>query len=191
MRKLLATCIFLTLLLSAAASASTIKAVTIAGTQLTIMGTGFTGIPLTVTFNGARIPIVSSSATTIVATLSPIPAPGTYRLVVKAGTVSTFSYATISAPPAVYTADGTQQPSAHVVFGTVTTDPSTGRVAVTLSGSAQFTSQSSYVCTAVYAEIAQFVVAPSVANTDGSSFTIGGVIGQGTGQPVSYICVGD
>ena len=63
-------------LLHAVALASTINSATISGNQLTITGTGFSGKPLTVIFNGHGIPIDSSSATKIVATLNPVPAPG-------------------------------------------------------------------------------------------------------------------
>ncbi|MGA8152754.1 MAG: IPT/TIG domain-containing protein [Terriglobales bacterium] len=83
------------------ASACTINSVTIAGNQLTITGTGFAGTPLAAIFNTKSIPIVSSSATKIVATLNPVPAPGSYRLVVNSGTASTFSYVSISSAPTI------------------------------------------------------------------------------------------
>jgi len=86
---------------AAAASANTINSTTVSGNQLTITGTGFSGTPLTVIFNGKSIPIVSSSATQIVATLNLIPVPGSYRLVVRAGTTSTFAYVTAPAIPAI------------------------------------------------------------------------------------------
>jgi hypothetical protein len=88
-------------LLPAVAPASVINSTTISGSQLTITGTGFSGTPLTVIFNGKNIPIVSSSATQIVATLNPLPAPGSYRLVVKTGSASTFAYVTAPAIPAI------------------------------------------------------------------------------------------
>jgi hypothetical protein len=87
-------------LLAAVASASVINSTTISGTQLTIIGSGFSGTPVKVTFNGQNIPIASSSSTQIVATVSPVPTFGTYRLLVKAGTSSTTAYVTVPASPA-------------------------------------------------------------------------------------------
>ena len=88
--RILALVIFL--LAGITSSATTINSAVISGTQLTITGTGFSGTPLAVTFNGKTLLIVSSSSTQIVATLNPVPAPGSYRLVVKSGTASTFAY---------------------------------------------------------------------------------------------------
>lgn len=91
----------LLVLLAAVASASVINSTTISGNQLTITGAGFSGTPVKVTFNGQSIPIVSSSATQIVATVSPAPGFGTYRLVVKAGTITTTAYVTVPASPVI------------------------------------------------------------------------------------------
>lgn len=89
----------LLLLLSGIASASpVIDSAVVSGTLLTITGTGFIET-LAVTFNGKRIPITSSSATQIGASLSSVPSPGTYRLTVKAGTASTSGYVSVSAAP--------------------------------------------------------------------------------------------
>jgi len=89
----------LLLFASSFASAAVINGTTIAGAQLTITGSGFTGTPLAVTLDGTKLSVVSSTSTQIIATLNPIPSPGTYRLVVKAGIASTFSYVAISAAP--------------------------------------------------------------------------------------------
>jgi hypothetical protein len=80
-------------------AAPVINSTTVAGNQLTISGTGLSGTPLTVRLNGTTLTIVSSSATQIVANLGKLPAPGTYRLVVRAGTPSTVAYVGISAAP--------------------------------------------------------------------------------------------
>jgi len=66
------------------------------GNQLTIVGTGFSGRPLEVIFNGSRLTIDSSTPTEIVATIDPLPPAGTYRLVVKSGTTSSVAFVTIS-----------------------------------------------------------------------------------------------
>jgi hypothetical protein len=89
----------LLLMFAAPAFATVINGTIVAGNQLTINGTGFSGTPLTVTCNGKNLAVVSNTATTIVATLNPLPAPGTYRLVVKAGTASANGYVAISAAP--------------------------------------------------------------------------------------------
>jgi hypothetical protein len=79
-------------------SAMTINNTTIGANQITINGSGFTGTPLSVTFNGASLSIVSSSASQIVATVNPLPATGTYRLVVKAGSASSTIYVNVPSP---------------------------------------------------------------------------------------------
>jgi len=89
--------------LSASTFAVVVNSAKVAGNQLTITGTGFSGIPLVVTFNGKGISVVSSTSTQIVATLNPAPTPGSYRLVVKAGTASTSSYVSV--------------PTAAILFG--------------------------------------------------------------------------
>lgn len=94
-------CLILLFLLAAAASASVINNATISGNQLTITGAGFSNSPLTVTFNGKLMPIVTNSATQIVATLSPVPLSGTYRLVVKSGGASATAYVTASDIPGI------------------------------------------------------------------------------------------
>ncbi len=89
----------LLLVVPAFANAAVINGTTVVGNRLTITGTGFSGTPLTVTFNAQTLAIVSSTPTHIVATLAPIPAPGSYRLIVKAGNASATSYVAIPAAP--------------------------------------------------------------------------------------------
>jgi len=86
----------LCLLLAIQAAAVVVNGTTVSGNQVTITGTGF-ATPLTVTLNGTKLAVVSNTPTQIIATMNPVPAPGTYRLVVKAGTPSTTTYVAISA----------------------------------------------------------------------------------------------
>lgn len=92
---------FLFMLATSCWAAPVINGTIVAGNQITITGTGFSGTPVTVGFDGMPVTIVTNSATQIVATLSKVPAPGSYRLVVKSGTVSTVAYVAISAAPNV------------------------------------------------------------------------------------------
>lgn len=85
---------------TASANAITINSIAVSGNQLTIGGVGFNGI-LTVTLDGQKLNISSSAPTQIVATVDPIPAPGSYRLVVKAGGASTSAYVALPSSPAV------------------------------------------------------------------------------------------
>jgi hypothetical protein len=87
-------------LLSGAASAATINSIAVSGNQMTIGGVGFNGT-LTVTLDGQKLTIDSSTTTQIVATMNPVPAPGSYRLLVKAGTASATAYVTVPSAPAV------------------------------------------------------------------------------------------
>jgi hypothetical protein len=77
-------------------SAITINSAVAVGPQLTITGTGFSGKPLSVTFNGSELTVNSSTAKQIVATIDPLPPAGTYRVVVKAGAASDTVYVTLS-----------------------------------------------------------------------------------------------
>ena len=52
--------------------------------HLVISGSGFTGNQLAVTLNGEQLSVLSSTPTMIVAALAP-PTPGSYKLIVKAG----------------------------------------------------------------------------------------------------------
>jgi len=114
------------LLIAATVSASTINGTTLSGKQLTITGTGFSETPLTVTFNGKKIPVVSNTATQIVATLQSIPAPGSYRLVVMSGTASTFSYMAISASPNIVAQVALTNQAANIPLTRLLTPHATG-----------------------------------------------------------------
>jgi len=114
------------LLTAATVSASTINGTTLSGKQLTITGTGFSETPLTVTFNGKKIPVVSNTAIQIVATLKSIPAPGSYRLVVMSGTASTFSYVAISASPNIVAQVALKNQTANIPLTTLLTPQATG-----------------------------------------------------------------
>jgi hypothetical protein len=87
-------------LATAFANATVINSTSVSGNRLKISGTGFSGTP-TVTFNGTKLSIDNSTETQIVATLNPVPSPGTYRLVVKASASSAVSYVEISKIPKV------------------------------------------------------------------------------------------
>lgn len=84
------------IVLSGPALAATINSTTALGNQVTIGGTGFTGT-LSVTLNNQQLTIVSSTSTKIVATMNPVFAAGSYRLVLKTGSTSTTGSVTI--PP--------------------------------------------------------------------------------------------
>jgi len=75
------------------ALAATVTSSTINNGQLIINGTGFMTLS-TVIFNGKSLPVVSNSNVQIVATLNPLPLPGTYKFVVKSGKPSITSYVT-------------------------------------------------------------------------------------------------
>jgi hypothetical protein len=93
--------LFLEISPALAASAPLVNGTTVSGNQLTILGTGFATTPLTVSLKGVNLSVVSSTATKIIATLNPVPPPGTYRLVVKAGNASTSAYVGIPSPGTV------------------------------------------------------------------------------------------
>jgi hypothetical protein len=82
--------------LSGWALAATINSTTVLGSQVTIGGTGFTG-SLSVTLNNQKLAIASSTSTKIVATMNPVFAAGSYRLVLKTGSTSTTG--TVTIPP--------------------------------------------------------------------------------------------
>jgi hypothetical protein len=114
-------------------SATTINSATISGTQLTITGSGFSGT-LAVIFNGKTIPIVSSSSTKIVATLNPVPAPGSYQLVVKAGTASTSAYVAITAAPTIVAKLALLDQTAAIPLTTLFTPTRTGLYRISAYG---------------------------------------------------------
>jgi hypothetical protein len=100
MYKVLLLAVFLVVIAIVPAFAVVINGTTVAGNQITITGTGFTGT-LTVALAGTKLAVVSSTATQIVATMNPVPPAGTYRLVVKAGNASGNAYIGISTGPNV------------------------------------------------------------------------------------------
>jgi hypothetical protein len=82
----------------------------------------------------------------------------------------------------VYQSDGTQVSNPHTVIGRVT---STGTsVTVTLTGSAAFTSSTSYQCVASNNHTGSF----TVTYVSGSQFTIGAI---GWSDTMAYICTGN
>ena len=87
--------------------------------------------------------------------------------------------------PGAFASNGTRAQDAHMVFGPFTLV--SGTVNVTLTGSAVYTSGSSYRCTA---NLSSGAVALLVSNGTASSFTIS----DGTGASAStgaYICIGN
>jgi hypothetical protein len=114
------TLIALLLLVVSPAFAALVNGTTVSGNQLTILGTGFAATPLTVSLNGVKLSVVSNTATKIVATLNPVPPPGTYRLVVKAGTASTTADVGIPLPSAVARVSLTNQSSTIPLTALVT-----------------------------------------------------------------------
>ncbi len=116
----------LSLLLASTALASTVNSLAVAANQLTIAGSGFSGTPVTVILGGHSLPIVSRSPTTIVAVLSPVPAPGSYRVVVKTGSVSTSGFITISASPVIVAQVSLKGQTAAIPITALFTPPSDG-----------------------------------------------------------------
>jgi hypothetical protein len=95
---------------------------------------------------------------------------------------STTPVPNLTTVPTTYNHSGTQQTAVHIVEDTATL--STGAVTVTLVGSAQFTSNATYSCTANDNTAANPV---QVTQTSASSITF-----TGTGSDVvHYICVGN
>ena len=80
--------------------------------------------------------------------------------------------------------DGTAVATPHMVEGNATTNSSPGTVGVTLTGSAAFTSSTSYSCTVT---ASANNVTGSVTITSGSAFTISGAVNS----EYYYICVGN
>ena len=112
--------LFLEISPALAASAPLINGSMVSGNQLTILGTGFAATPITVSLNGVNLSVVSNTATKIVTTLNPVPPPGTYRLVVKAGNTSTTAYVGIPSPSTVAQVSLTNQSSTIPVTTLVT-----------------------------------------------------------------------
>jgi hypothetical protein len=110
---------------TASANAITINSIAVSGNQLTIGGVGFNGT-VTVTLGGQKLNISSSAPTQIVATADPIPAPGSYRLVVKAGGASTSAYVAMPSAPAVVATIALYNQTAGIPTTTLYTPPTTG-----------------------------------------------------------------
>jgi hypothetical protein len=73
----------------------TIESATIAANELTLTGDFGTGA-VSMLLAAQSLPIVSSSPTEIVATLNPVPAVGTYRVLLQVGNKSATAYASVS-----------------------------------------------------------------------------------------------
>jgi FtsH-binding integral membrane protein len=81
---------------------------------------------------------------------------------------------------------GTLQAGSHIVFGTGATNPG-GVLTVTLTGSAAFTSGSSYQCTGTYQANAAGTAPLAINTTSATGFTMKG----DSSKTVSFICVGN
>lgn len=90
----------------------------------------------------------------------------------------------IMAPFPVYDATGALQSNMRMVVGAIAL-PSGGSATITLSGNAAFTSASSYQ---VFVTDSVTKRTLNVVKNSGTSFTISG---GGTGDVVSYLCVGN
>jgi hypothetical protein len=87
---------------------------------------------------------------------------------------------------AVYNTSGTLQSNAKVVIGSGTTNGS-GNLTVTLSGSATFTSGTSYQCSATAVSNASSTTAPAIATPTSTGFTLKGAASTTYG----FICIGN
>jgi len=92
------------------------------------------------------------------------------------------TFGPLSAMP-VYNITGTQQNPLHAVFGSATL--SGGAATVTLSGSAVFTSNSTYKCFSE--DNSGTVASTSITLTSGTAFSLKGT----TTNTVSYFCIGN
>jgi hypothetical protein len=87
---------------------------------------------------------------------------------------------------AVYNTGGTLQTGARIVIGSGTL-PSNGNLTVTLSGSAMFTSSTSYQCTATYGTGGTGTAALTITSPSSTGFTIKG----DNNAAVKWICIGN
>jgi hypothetical protein len=87
---------------------------------------------------------------------------------------------------AVYNTTGTLQSNAKVVIGSGTTNAS-GNLLVALSGSAQFTSGTSYACTGSYQTGQTGVAAITFTSQASTSFTLK----ADANKAVQFICIGN
>lgn len=88
----------------------------------------------------------------------------------------------VVAPFPIYNSSGTLQQNVHMVYDRITMTGSTQTI--TLSGSAIFTSATSYD---VFVTDAQVKRTLNVVQNSGSSFTISG---GGAGDVLTYLCIG-
>ncbi len=89
---------------------------------------------------------------------------------------------------AVYANNGTAKPNSKIVTGTATTTGTVGTtysVVITLSGSAAFTSDTSYVCTGTDTQYFKAVVIQQIS---GAQFK---VFNRDNSTRVNYICIGN
>lgn len=129
----------------------------------------------------------STTATQLRLTSSGLSTPSQFTSTLATGTpplviASTTPVANLTAVPTTYSANGTQQTSAHIVQDTATL--AAGTVTVTLTGSAIFTNATSYTC---IAEDETAIAATKCLQNSGSSITI---TGTGTDM-VRFILVGN
>jgi len=87
---------------------------------------------------------------------------------------------------AVYTTTGTLQSGSHIVVGSGATNPG-GNLNVSLTGSAAFTSGTSYWCIATYQGNSTGTASPSIHAATATGFTIKA---DGS-KTLSFICVGN
>jgi hypothetical protein len=86
----------------------------------------------------------------------------------------------------VYTTGGTQQTNTHMVTGSGTTNGS-GNLTVTFTGSAIFTSGTSYQCTTTAQASQTSNVAPTITSPTSTGFTLKGA----NSTPYGFVCVGN
>jgi hypothetical protein len=86
----------------------------------------------------------------------------------------------------VYTAAGTQQTGAHQVIGTVVTNAA-GNGSVTFTGSAVFSSATSYQCSVTALASASSATAAAISTPVSNGFTVKGA----NSTTYGYICVGN
>jgi hypothetical protein len=88
----------------------------------------------------------------------------------------------------IYDAGGTLQTSQHAVTGTFTMPNSNGPSTVTLTGSAAFTSASSYVCSVD--DYTTNNAQQKLVRTSGTAFTLTTMGPAAKNDVLGYICIG-
>jgi hypothetical protein len=86
----------------------------------------------------------------------------------------------------VYDSSGTLQSGSHIVLGSGTTAAS-GNLTVTLTGSAAFTSGTSYQCTVSYKTGGAGTLSPTITSPTGTGFTLK----ADASKAVGFMCVGN